>query len=98
PTLFPLFPYTTLFRSEFPAEQPALHRFAGRRRRDPRARRRSAAAPLGGQRPRRAGGGPRPPDRAALPRGRLAQPRRRRLGPWPRDRKSTRLNSSHVKI
>src|SRR5439155_19895975 len=68
PTISPLFPYTTLFRS-----------------RDPRAR--------GGPRVHCAGRGP-----DHTPPGVLSPGHRRRPAQWTRDRKSTRLNSSHVAI
>src|SRR5690606_38647334 len=83
PPTSPLFPYTTLFRSHEPDRRLRQGRASGRRRR--------AAVPL---RPaeRRQGGRPVLRARRAADRGRRADPRGRA------DRKSTRLNSSHVKI
>src|SRR5207249_7647216 len=82
-----LFPYTTLFRS--PAHEV-------RARQVPRARRRARLdrdarlLPHGPPRVRRG------VERARAPRGRAAP--RLLLGEAPQDRKSTRLNSSHVSI
>src|SRR5690606_39598379 len=73
PPRSPLFPYTTLFRSQGLAELRLPH---------------------GGRAPR--GRHPRHPGRAAS--GWVPQPRRPRRAFLLVDRKSTRLNSSHVKI
>src|SRR5690606_40349632 len=78
-------PYTTLFRSHHgpsPGHRP-------RRAAHPRRRRH--------QRLRLPGHPARPGERGALPRGE-GQGRRLHDADRPRDRKSTRLNSSHVKI
>src|SRR5699024_11397454 len=81
-----LFPYTTLFRSPLQPRLPAPVRVDG-----------PARPPLG----RHPARGPRPPHRARrLPVRRHRAGRRtrhHRLG-CRRDRKSTRLNSSHVSI
>src|SRR5690606_41186380 len=93
-----LFPYTTLFRSQIgclAGRGPSLPARGGRTR----------PSLLGGW-----GNGPAPAGGALFPRGRgfggggrrrtallLGQGRRRRGGRRGRDRKSTRLNSSHVK-
>src|SRR5205814_4233587 len=78
-------PYTTLFRS----------RGTPTRRRGPRLHRERALVRRGGDVPRRGAGG-------ARKRGRRTGPRRVRVarlgGQDPRDRKSTRLNSSHLGI
>src|SRR3712207_7408583 len=77
-----LFPYTTLFRSHRAAVEPAVGRLQGR---PPRGLR---PAPLGlADRVRRPSRGGRPLRRVQHPRGRPD-----------RDRKSTRLNSSHANI
>src|SRR5690606_41424834 len=88
PLTAPLFPYTTLFRSPRALPQPGLFRLR-------RLRRRSGSAALFRQvgEERHAAGG-RDAGRSrqvAIAAGAEPQPRRRR------DRKSTRLNSSHVK-
>src|SRR5207244_12339394 len=77
----PLFPYTTLFRSPPPCARCGRPRRLDRRRRAPPSARRVRQDRLGRGRNRALR--PRP----ALPRRRLRRP--------PRDRKSTRLNSSH---
>src|SRR5207249_10842143 len=94
----PLFPYTTLFRSDgasavqrrardAPTVDPRLRREGGRA-----ARRRVGG---GGTHPTRAVATPR---RARFPRPRVPDGVRWEWGRLPRDRKSTRLNSSHVSI
>src|SRR5690606_41447259 len=86
-----LFPYTTLFRSlETGAE-------SGPEPAQPGSGYDSAVAPRGAQEPRRRGrgavpAGPARSGRERLDQGEGAVPAR------PEDRKSTRLNSSHVKI
>src|SRR3712207_8143432 len=78
-----LFPYTTLFRSE---RGP---------RRGPTGSDRAGAPRVAGARGAARGRGPAQVRRAALPRGHLVARAGDRHG---RDRKSTRLNSSHAKI
>ena len=76
---------------EPPAEQPALYRCAGPDRGRGAARGRSRRGRLGGQRaPACPPEDLAAPDRAPVPRRRLAQPRRRRLGARPRDRQGDR--------
>src|SRR3712207_8582786 len=77
-----LFPYTTLFRSPGGGAPRGGHR-RGRARRADGQLRRAAAPPLQGGR------------QAAQLREHLPE---RRGHPLPRDRKSTRLNSSHANI
>src|SRR5439155_22702216 len=84
PPIPTLFPYTTLFRSRFRVDDDVrvIDRVADRRKRQDRRRR--IAARIRDQRSR---------GRPEL-RHRVAPPAR----PWMLDRKSTRLNSSHVAI
>src|SRR5690606_40894805 len=96
PPRAPLFPYTTLFRSRARAGAPAVRRQlpAGQAARLPEQ---------GEERPGGARGDP--PGRGTLPDPGRDRTHRRRvpavradLDADDRDRKSTRLNSSHVKI
>src|SRR5690606_41596137 len=93
PTTFPLFPYTTLFRSRPGAAAPGGPGGPA----DPAAGAVHHGRPLGVRDPE-AGGRPllARPGRGDSGAGR--GPGRGRTGREGRDRKSTRLNSSHVKI
>src|SRR5207302_3028623 len=84
----PLFPYTTLFRSagdgaELPRQHGVLHRDGGDRQH-------GAKAGASEQQQRR--------DGVDRKRARRERERQERRGGERQDRKSTRLNSSHVKI
>src|SRR5207244_9660527 len=80
------FPYTTLFRSQVPGHRPATPGGTGRLSSPERRRREPPVSTLW----------PLPPAPFAPPTP-PSQPRRsgRRMGSFPSDRKSTRLNSSH---
>src|SRR5205085_11127267 len=86
-----LFPYTTLFRSSRTSDPPRL------RARAPLGRVRGPAQTDRDQRRRRPVGGGGRSDQEAVDHVRAA-PARRRGGARRRDRKSTRLNSSHSQI
>src|SRR5207253_10979050 len=93
PPVATLFPYTTLFRSDGAG--------GGARRTGvlpPQARLRPARAGAMAPRAARPGGGPRGGPRLLPARRRGTRPSRLHTGGMSPDRKSTRLNSSHVAI